>query len=231
MRVIVLAAGQGYQLDGFNKLLINDPRDGSTVIDKYIRAFEGMQITVVVGYRAINVMNRYRHLDYVFNPNWAVSDNSYSLSLAISEEPCYVIFDDLFIEPELIEMLEKAGPDLVLTAKRENRLPNTLNCSLDETNRILEVYPGKLKSLSDPETLGLYKISDLELLIGWKRNCVQYPNLFIGQNIPLDAATPIYSADLGSHRLDEVNTPLDYIRLLQEHCPSSAFAGKPRNRR
>jgi choline kinase len=156
-------------------------------------------------------------LDYVFNPNWAVSNNSYSLSLAVSEDPCYVISGDLFLEPELIEMLEKAGPNLVLTAKKENRPPNTLNCSLDEINRILEVYPGKPKSLSDPEAVGLYKISDPELLIAWKRNCVEYTNLFIGQNLPLDAATPIYSVDLGSHRLDEVNTPLDYIRLLQEH--------------
>ena len=56
MRVIILAAGQDCQLDGYNKLLIKDPESGDSVLDKYIEAFNGFNITVV-GYRAINVMH------------------------------------------------------------------------------------------------------------------------------------------------------------------------------
>ena len=43
MRVIILAAGQAVQLDGYNKLLIKDPESGASILDKYIEAFNGFQ--------------------------------------------------------------------------------------------------------------------------------------------------------------------------------------------
>ena len=95
MKVIILAAGQGLQLDGYNKLLIQDPLSGKSILDKYLEAFAGMEITVVLGYRSINVMHKYPSLKYIYNRDWAVWNNSYSLSLAITEEPTFVISGDL----------------------------------------------------------------------------------------------------------------------------------------
>ena len=45
MRAIILAAGQGYKLDGFNKLLIVDPKDNKTLLDKYVDAFGEENLT------------------------------------------------------------------------------------------------------------------------------------------------------------------------------------------
>jgi len=216
MRLIIMAAGQGYKLDGFNKLLLRDARDGQTVLDKYLQAFRGKDVTVVTGYRAINIMHQYHDLQYIHNPEWAVSNNSHSLSLVITDEPCYVISDDFFIEPGLIEYLDGAGPDLVLTEIRENRILTALNCICDESRTVQEVYQGKLRSQSDPEMIGIYKISDPQILQGWRKNCIEYPNLFVGQNLPMDPARPISAVDLGPHRFVEINTPLDYIRLLHD---------------
>ena len=214
MRVIILAAGQGYQLDGFNKLLIRDPIDNQRVFDKYIAAFSGMEITVVVGYRAINVMQQYPAYNYIYNQDWAVTNNSYSLSLALSDEPCYVISGDLFIQPELINFLDKSGSDIVLTQNRENRTMSALNVSMDENQIIKEVYQGKLLDPSDPEALGIFKITSPNILKEWSRNCRKYRNLFVGQNLPYNIMDSIKALDISNHRICEINTPLDYIRLL-----------------
>jgi len=215
MRVIVLAAGEGLQLDGFNKLLLRHPRTGERVIEQYRRLFDGLPITVVVGYRAVKVMHRYPDLDYVYNPDWRVTSNSHSLALALDEQPCIVLSSDLFIAPEIVAALRAAGPDCVLTAPRENRTLSALSCVLDEDGRIREIYQGAVRSHRDPEAPGVFKISNPALLRSWRRRCFEQPNRFAGLNLPLDEA-PIAALDQGPYRLDEVNTAEDYLRLLTE---------------
>lgn len=214
MRLIILAAGQGYQLDGFNKLLIRDPHDNKEILEKYIIAFPDTKITVVVGYRAINVMEKYPEFDYVYNPDWAVTNNSYSLGLALSEEPCFVISGDLLIEPELVDHMNNCGPDIVMTADRQNRTMNAINVSIDTNKRIREVYQGKLTNPYDPEAVGIFKISSANILREWHKNCMKYRNLFAAQNLPFQTDIPIIAETIGEHRLHEINTPLDYIQLM-----------------
>ena len=214
MRVIILAAGQAVQLDGYNKLLIKDPESGDSVLDKYIEAFNGFNITVVLGYRAINVMHEYPYLDYIYNSEWAVSNSSYSLSLALNQDPCFVINGDFFIEPELISAMQNSDPDIIATLPRESRASNALNVSLDENN-VIDIYQGKLKEASDPEAIGIYKITSQEILEAWRYNCINHSDLYVGQNLISNASQGLKSFDVSNFRVDEVNTPLDYLRILR----------------
>ena len=215
MKVIILAAGQGYQLDGFNKLLIKHPADGKRIIDRYLEAFSGKEVTFVVGYRAINVMHNYPHLDYVYNDSWGVTNNSYSLSLAIGDEPCYVVSGDLLFDSELISELDSAAPNLIVTQMRDNRTLSAINVTVNEKKIINEAYQGKLRRENHPEAVGIFKISDPRLLTAWKRNCIEYGNLFVGQNIPFETEVDIVSHDSSNYKIDEVNTVMDYMRLLE----------------
>jgi choline kinase len=215
MRVIVLAAGQGFDLDGMNKILIRDPRDGKTIFEKYREIFNGLPMTVVVGYRAVNIMNQYPDADYVYNRDWKVTSNSHSLALTLTEEPCYVLSSDLIFEKDCIERLREGPADCVLTDNRASRGLSALNCSL-ESDRLDEVYSGPVRSPQDPEAIGVFKITTPAILRQWKKNCLQYGNLFVAQNLPARAESPIYSVSKGPSRFFEVNTPLDYIRLLQD---------------
>ena len=215
MREIILAAGQGLQLDGDNKLLIQDPLSGKNILDKYLEAFAGMKITIVLGYRSINVMHKYPKLEYIYNRDWAVWNNSYSLSLAITEEPTFVISGDLMIEPNLIKAMKDSGPNIVASRIRDSRTIGALNMKI-ENNIISEVYEGKLRDINDPEAVGIYKITSSSILRSWKKKCIENKNLFIGQNLPFQLSdTPIESFDIGDFRFDEVNNPLDYIKLLE----------------
>ena len=214
MRIIILAAGQGLQLDGYNKLLIRNPETGERIIDQYIRIFKNSRITIVVGYKAIEIMQRYPNLHYVYNPDWKMTNNSYSLSLALNDESCYVLSSDFFIDAEIIKLLENAEPNCVLTENRDNRQLNSLNCSILENRQIAEVYQGAVRKKEDPEAIGIYKISDKQLLREWKKKCIQHSNLFAGQNLNFDIC-PIYSVDKGKYRFNEINNVMDYMRLLK----------------
>jgi choline kinase len=217
MRVIILAAGQGFLLDGMVKCLVKAPHDNRTLLARAIEAFAGHRISVVVGYRAVAVMEAFPDLDYIYNPDWATSNNSYSLGLALTDDPTYVISSDLVFEPSLIRELDDADGNLVLTEKRENRILTSVNCAVEDS-RIQEFYVGPLRSPADPEAVGLFKISDGNLLRQWKRNCLKHGNLFVGQNLPTGGCEAnVHTHDLGSHLFYEINNPADYLRALRTY--------------
>ena len=215
MRAIILAAGQGFQLDGLNKLLLRDPSSGERIIEQYMRQFKGMDITVVVGYKAIEVMQRFPTLDYVFNPDWKVTNNSYSLGLALSDEASIIASCDLFMDDAIVQKLVESGPNCILTDDSESRQLNSLNCSLAEDGRVTELYQGAVRSKGDPEAMGVFKISDRVLLAEWRRECMRHSNLFCGQNLRFDRY-PLYAIDKGEHRFHEINTVADYMRVLAD---------------
>jgi choline kinase len=156
MRVIILAAGKSFHLDGINKILMKDPLTNKSLMTIFSEVFDGQDVSVVVGYKAIEVIQEYPDFDYVYNPNWAVTANSYSLSLALTEEPCYVISGDLIIERALIEAMELVSGNCILTEFTENRRLTSLNCSLDN-GTISEIYQGPLRNINHPEAHGILK--------------------------------------------------------------------------
>lgn len=223
MRVIILAAGQGFLLDGMVKCLIKAPHDGRPLLERMVENFQPHDLTVVVGYRAVDVMQRYPELNYVYNPDWATTNNSYSLGLALTEDPTYVLSSDLVFDADLVSELDAAPDNLVLTARCENRNPTSINCALNGS-QVREFYVGPLRSPADPEAMGVYKISDRHLLRQWKRNCLKHSNLFVGQNLPLAAELPaVHAHDVADHLFYEINSPADYLRALRsQRAPALA---------
>jgi choline kinase len=213
-KAIILAAGRGNQADGIAKALIRHPRTGKTILDHAIEAFAGKKIVVVVGFRAIQLMESHPEVGYVINHEWAVSNNAMSLGLALDEEPCYVVSGDIFFERALIERLDGLAPNLALTENRENRTLSAVHCVLRPDGSVASTYQGPVKDMSNPEALGLFKVSDVDALRQWKRLCIKHGNLFVGQTLPCNGA-PIMAVDKGADTFDEINTPGDYLRLME----------------
>lgn len=214
-RAIILAAGQGFQLDGICKILLRHPVTGKTILQMAKEAFEGKEITVVAGYKAIDIMQDYPDLDYVINPDWAASSNALSLGLALDTRPTYVVSGDIFFEPALIAELDSTAPDLVLCEDRENRSLTAVHCVFDQEKRLTETYHGPVRDHQHPEAIGLFKASSPSLLSRWKKHCLQHSNLFAGETLPCDAAD-IRRHDVGEHAFHEINTHGDYLNLMQE---------------
>lgn len=214
LRVIVLAAGEGLQLDGFTKALIRHPATGEPVIEQYLRLFAGYELTMVVGYRAIELMHRYPRLHYVYNHNWRLTGNAYSLALALDERPALVLSSDLFMADAIARRLIEGPPNLVLTRQRENRPQNGLNLKLNRDGTLARVYRGTPESPHDPEAPGIFKISDPTLLRLWKRGASDHGNLFALETLPLDRE-PLHTVDVGDDPFHEVNGPADYLALME----------------
>jgi choline kinase len=217
---IVLAAGKSLQLDGISKALIRHPANRRTILDHAIDAFAGCRITVVVGFRAIHVMQQYPQLHYVHNPDWALTNNAGSLGLALAEigdEPCYVVSGDIFLERGLVQRLDAAAPDLALVSPREKRTLSAVHCVTGEGGRIVETYQGPVRSMAHPESVGLFKLSSPALLRAWRRRCIEHANLFAGQLLPCsDDGSPIVAEPLRQGELFyEINTPVDYLQLIE----------------
>lgn len=215
-QAIILAAGRGNQADGIAKALIRHPRDGRTILDHATEAFAGKRVVVVVGFRAIQVMESRPDLDYVINHEWAITNNAMSLGLALADEPTYVVSGDMFFTRELVERLDAGPPNLVLTHERENRSPTAVHCRLDESGHVTEMYQGSVRSVRDPEAVGLFKLSSPGPLRKWRRRSIEQGNLFAGLTLPLeDPLDPVVAVDLGEDDFFEVNSATDYLQLLE----------------
>lgn len=214
---IILAAGKSLQLDGKNKVLIRHPQSQKTILDRAIEAFAGKHITVVVGFGALQIMERYPQLHYVINENWANTNNAMSLGLALSQvgEPTYVVSGDIFFSGALIAEMDNRSGNLILTEERENRMLTSLHCELDAQGKISNIYGGPIRASQHPEAIGLFKISDRELLKSWHKQCLRFGNLFAGQTLPCQEDSPLYAHDLGTHPFCEINSIADYWRLVQ----------------
>ncbi len=214
-QVIILAAGRGSQADGLAKVLIRHPKSKKTVLDHAIEAFRGKRVTVVVGFRAIQVMEQRPEVRYVINNDWAITHNAMSLGLALNDDPTYVISGDIFIEPALIEELDQDNPNLALVDDRENRTLTAVHCILRDDNSISETYQGQIRDVAHPEVIGLFKVSDAKVLRSWKRFCIGHGNLFAGLTLPFNIA-PIQAVPRKNHLFEEINTPADYYRFINK---------------
>jgi choline kinase len=214
-QAVILAAGRGNQSDGIAKVLIRHPSTGKTILEHAVDAFAGKRVILVVGFRAIQIMEHQPQLDYVINHDWAITNNAMSLGLALTEEPTYVVSGDIFFDRKLIKRLDALEPNLVLTETRENRTLSAIHCVLRKDGSLAETYQGPVRDIMHPEAVGLFKISDKQLLQRWKRLCISHGNLFAGQILPCDGE-PIFSVPLAGARFDEINTPTDYMRLIEQ---------------
>jgi choline kinase len=213
-KVIILAAGRGNQADGMAKTLIKHPVTGKTILDHAVEAFSGKRIVVVVGFRAIQIMETHPEVDYIINHEWAITNNAMSLGLALDDEPTYVVSGDIFFDSTLVDTLDGLGPNLALTENRENRALSAIHCVLRPDRSIASTYQGPVQDMAHPEAIGLFKISDTDVLHQWKRLCIKHGNLFAGQTLPCNAA-PIVAVDKGNAVFYEINTPVDYLRLIE----------------
>jgi choline kinase len=215
-KVIILAAGRGNQADGLAKALIQHPCTGRSILDHAVDAFAGKKIVTVVGFRAIQIMETHPEIHYVINNEWSISNNAMSLALALDDEPCYVVSGDIFFEKSLIDRLDKLPPNLILTENRENRPLTAIHCTLRQDGTVGSTYQGPIQNNADPEAIGLFKLQDLETLHQWKRLCAKHGNLFVGQLLPCNYV-PIIAVDKGDATFDEINTPSDYLNLIERN--------------
>ena len=104
MKLIILAAGDSFELDGFNKLTIKHPKYKMSIIEIYRKVFKVDKIQVIVGFRAMNIMNDFPEFEYILNDKWQTT-GGHSLSLALDQHPSIVISSDFILNPNKVKKL------------------------------------------------------------------------------------------------------------------------------
>tara|TARA_B100001059_G_C17823701_1_gene579986 strand:- start:292 stop:945 length:654 start_codon:yes stop_codon:yes gene_type:complete len=212
MKLIILAAGDSYELDGFNKLTIKHPKYNMSIIDIYKKIFNVNHIQVVVGFRAMNIMNDYPDFDYIINNKWQTTGSAYSLSLALDKNPSYIISSDFILNPQLDNIFNSDNQDVVYVKKSESKRLTSLKCKVN--NDIIEnIYRGKSKNMNDYEILGIFKITDPDILYNWKIKSINNPTMYAGETLIMDNFNLSYEI-IDEDIITEINTPLDYINFL-----------------
>lgn len=214
-RLIILNAGDSFELDGFNKLLIKNPKTGKRIIDEYLEIFNNYQITIIVGYRAMDLMNKYPNIDYVYNKFWQTTNNSYSLSLALDYRSSIITSCDLIINNKIIDKIEKKDNSIFVN-DTENKKNNSIFVEIKKKNQINKIYYGNCKKSTHKEFSGIIKVSDKEIIYNLKKNCQKNPNLFIAENLPLNLTKKFSCIKINNFAVKEFSSPQDYINLLHE---------------
>ena len=211
MKLIILAAGDSFELHGFNKLLINHPVNKKSIIETYIEVFNIDKIQIVVGYKAMDLMNIYPQFEYIYNKNWQTSGSSFSLSMALDNEPSYVVSSDFFIDNKTINNLSSIENGAVIIEEENKRL-SSLKVTV-KNDIIVDVFSGK-SIQNNQELIGIYKITNTDILNKWKVNCVKNPNAPAGLNLPYKNFNINYIS-VKRKSVFEINTPQDYINFIK----------------
>jgi len=215
MKLIILAAGDSFELDGFNKLTIKHPKFNMSIIEIYRKVFKVDKIQVIVGFRAMNIMNDFPEFEYILNDKWQTTGSAYSLSLALDEHPSIVISSDFIFNPYQSEKLDSKEDNVAFIKKSESKRLSSLKCEIDD-KKIVNVYRGKSKEIHHNELIGMFKISDPQILNDWKLLSMNNPSKYAGETLPFDNYSINYKI-LHSDTLYEINTPSDYINLLKKY--------------
>ncbi len=213
--LIILAAGHSLGADGVIKCLLKHPETRKDILETAREIFHDFSIRVVIGYRALEIISAYPDFDYVVNNEWSFTGNAHSLSLAIRNRKTLVLSGDLFVNEDtrqiIIDNFEKS---FVFTKKTESRRPNAINLKVSDDGKINSIYTGKMDSISDPESLGAFWITNQQLIEAWAERCATFPQKFAGECLPL-SGNNLYSLELDRETLQEITDATSFLSFKE----------------
>jgi choline kinase len=155
MQAIILAAGIGKRLEGLNdglpKCLLEI--NGKTILARQLEALKGMEVIMVVGYKADMIRKAYPKLKYVTNPDYATTNTIHSLGLALNGKDTFVLNGDVVFDGRIISILDQPNCAAV---EFKNVHPEEIQVSLKDKDNIVRI--GKAIN-GQGEAVGIYRFS------------------------------------------------------------------------
>lgn len=214
MKTIILAAGMGVSLDGANRLSLTISSDGETVFERLRNQFSD-DLTIVVGYRAADVISSTYSAKHVLNPFWHETGSAYSAFLGLeavdpvnaSDKIC-IIPSDLIFSEQAVEQVKQSNTPAVFGLRTEFRSPESANLELNG-NVISAVYSGHIKNVNDPMFRGPI-IFNGELLTQIKEVCRNNSELSLVEAI-IACEVDFNFGELSELDVFEINSVNDYL--------------------
>ncbi len=124
MKAVILAAGMGKRLGGSIPKPLTSLVNGKTIMDFQVERLSSIidarNIIVVVGYKKEMVMGRFPHLTFIHNEDFAQTNTSKSLLLALRKVDDDVMWlnGDVYFDQEVLKLLHNPGFSCCLVDKK-----------------------------------------------------------------------------------------------------------------
>lgn len=211
-KLLILSAGRGVGLDGFHKLKLVSAQTNETILQRYIRQLSA-NITIVVGYRAPEIMAENPGLTYRYNYNWFETGSAFSAHLGLSTVPVIIVPSDLFICDVAAQQIMQAEDNVIFTLDTENRGVNAINVS-ENGGFVSDMYLGPKRSGADDEFCGIVRIKDLDLLSAISQECEKNSSAAFSDCVATHKDKFRVIQLQGSVR--EINTVEDYVSYFED---------------
>ena len=210
--LLILSAGRGIGLDGFHKLNLVAPSSGETILDRYRRQLS-TDISIVVGYRAPELMSLYPKFQYYYNYNWFEAGSAFSAAIGLKKVPVIVLPSDLFLDEAAAEVVGSATGNIIFTSNTENRSTSAINVSADK-GTVHEIYNGPKRRGDDVEFKGIVLIQDFELLTALVASCEDNPSMAFSDCLGMHKEA-FRAVDTGG-LVTEINAVEDYMEFFDK---------------
>ena len=166
MQCFILAAGEGFKLDGFNKLLLKHPQSGKTLLQTYIDRFGADNVTVGLGYRAISVVHNFPDITYAINNEWGSTNSAHTFRLCLEASrnptsPTVVIPDDIFLSDDVLNKLCSSDSNLFALSHSTSSKARRVNYS---SNPLTNPFYFGPPLTNDPEVIGVFRFTNPDLI-------------------------------------------------------------------
>lgn len=138
--------------EGLPKCFLNV--GGMTILDRQLEALKGMDVTMVVGYRADLIMSKFPGLHFVSNPDYLTTNTIHSLGLALNGKDTFVLNGDVVFDKKIIKLLDQPSCAAV---EFKNVHPEEIQVILKKGSKDI-VRIGKNID-GDGEAIGIYRFS------------------------------------------------------------------------
>jgi len=155
MQAIILAAGIGKRLgsftEGLPKCLLKIGE--KTILERQLESLSGLDIVMVVGYKADMLKGLNPGLKYVYNPDYASTNTIHSLGLALNGKDTLVLNGDVVFDKKIISLLDKPNCAAVEYKNVHSEEIQVILKGKDEIVRIGKNISGQ------GEAVGIYRFS------------------------------------------------------------------------
>jgi hypothetical protein len=215
-KTLVLSAGRGLSMDGIHKLKLTVPGSSETIKERIIRQFHGA-LSIVVGYRAAELISEWPEQNFIYNHRWFETGSATSAALGLrsmAEVGVVTIMpSDLIFSDEMAKMINKEVGNTIFLCNTENRSKASVSVQLRK-GKIVGHYRGAKRDGRDLEAIGVVKLLNTESVQAVVNKCESDGSLYFVEAF-IDSDLELKAIEL-PFDYSEINSVEDYYQLWKK---------------
>lgn len=223
MKVIILAAGMGTRL-GLNipKSLV-EIEENRTILDNQIenliKYINIKDITLVVGYKKELLINKYKKLNCVFNPDYKETNTAKSLSIALEQgikDDILWLNGDIVFEEGILKQVCQNSDINFICVKNEKIGKEEVGYTVDRYGNVDRISKSLSTGLGEAIGINFIKAENFSLLKSCLKKCDERDYFEKGMEIAINLGIKFRPLDISKNFCIEVDF-WDDLEMAKEY--------------